>query len=253
MMMLYRTYKYGYEEYKMDAYNKLLPDEVYDDLLDKILKREWKIGDRIPSENQICQEYGISRVSARSAIQKLREQNMVVTRPGRGTFVIANHIGENIISNMVGKMDLSQNEFRYIVELRKALEFTSIDLMTQYGDEADFEKLHTALINMKASREDVNAYVNADYKFHLAMIEGSHNPLFVSVINGCKDALMKYFKELALASSGNYEQSIINHQRIYEAVKSRDPDEVKNIIENTFEYNLKRFRNAFKESNETDA
>lgn len=69
---------------------KLLPDEVYENLLNKIVNKEWKIGDRIPSENALCKEYGVSRVSVRAALQKLQAQNMVITRPGRGTFVLSN-------------------------------------------------------------------------------------------------------------------------------------------------------------------
>ena len=55
---------------------KLLPDEVYENLLNKIVNKEWKIGDRIPSENALCKEYGVSRVSVRAALQKLQAQNI---------------------------------------------------------------------------------------------------------------------------------------------------------------------------------
>lgn len=41
----------------------------------------------IPSENQLVQEFGIARGTARKAIQLLRERGLVVTVVGRGTFV----------------------------------------------------------------------------------------------------------------------------------------------------------------------
>lgn len=43
----------------------------------------------IPSENQLVQEYGIARGTARKTIQLLRERGLVVTVVGRGTYVIA--------------------------------------------------------------------------------------------------------------------------------------------------------------------
>lgn len=43
----------------------------------------------IPSENQLVQEYGIARGTARKAIQLLRERGLVVTVVGRGTYVIS--------------------------------------------------------------------------------------------------------------------------------------------------------------------
>ena len=144
---------------------KLLPDEVYENLLNKIVNKEWKIGDRIPSENALCKEYGVSRVSVRAALQKLQAQNMVITRPGRGTFVLSNRTGENAISMTVGKMDLSKNEFRYVVELRKAIEFTAVELMVKYGHPEDFERLYDALEQMRDCGGDVEKYVKADYDF----------------------------------------------------------------------------------------
>lgn len=226
---------------------KLLPDEVYENLLNKIVNKEWKIGDRIPSENALCKEYGVSRVSVRAALQKLQAQNMVITRPGRGTFVLSNRTGENAISMTVGKMDLSKNEFRYVVELRKAIEFTAVELMVKYGHPEDFERLHDALEQMRDCGGDVEKYVKADYDFHWAIILGSHNPLFASVMNGLKDVLMRYFQEMAAVSNGNFSRAIQNHTQIYESLISRNAEHVKRVIGGTFEYNLVRFRNAFKE------
>jgi DNA-binding GntR family transcriptional regulator len=44
----------------------------------------------IPSENQLVQEYGVARGTARKAIQLLRERGLVITVVGRGTYVAAN-------------------------------------------------------------------------------------------------------------------------------------------------------------------
>ena len=134
--------------------NKLLTDEVYETLLKKIESKEWKVGDQVPSESQICKMYGVSRVSARCAIHKLQAQNLIVTRPGKGSFVTSNYIGEDLISISVGRMDLSKDEYRYVTELRKAIEFTSVELMCERGTEEDFEALREALERMKESGSD---------------------------------------------------------------------------------------------------
>jgi GntR family transcriptional regulator len=53
----------------------------------KILSGEWKPGDRVSSENEIAAMYGVSRVTARQAIEQLVAKNMLYRRPGKGTFV----------------------------------------------------------------------------------------------------------------------------------------------------------------------
>lgn len=47
----------------------------------------------IPSENQLVQEYGVARGTARKAIQLLRERGLVITVVGRGTYVAATNDG----------------------------------------------------------------------------------------------------------------------------------------------------------------
>jgi len=228
---------------------KLLPDDVYENLLEKILTREWKLNHQIPSESQLAQSYQVSRVSVRSALQRLQALNLIITKPGKGSFVATNQIGLNSISDAMslGKMDLSKNEYRYVVELRNAIEFKSIELMAIHGQPADFDNLHTKLELMKANVGTIEDYVAADYAFHLAIIKGSHNPLFVFVMEGCKDYFIKYFTEMAKASHGQFEKPIENHTKIYEAMQRRDAEEAKSVIIGTFEYNLSRFKDLFKE------
>jgi GntR family transcriptional regulator len=53
----------------------------------KIKSGELKPGDQLPSEPRLVQEYGVARDTARAAIRMLRDEKLVITLPGRGTFV----------------------------------------------------------------------------------------------------------------------------------------------------------------------
>lgn len=48
---------------------------------------EWEPGEPIPSETSLVQESGLARGTVRHAVQVLRDEGVVVTVPGRGTFV----------------------------------------------------------------------------------------------------------------------------------------------------------------------
>lgn len=56
-------------------------------LRDKILRHEYDYGDRIPSEKDLQDQYEVSRITARQAIQKLEQENMVERARGKGTIV----------------------------------------------------------------------------------------------------------------------------------------------------------------------
>lgn len=61
--------------------------QLYDEILSKINSGEYKIGDKIPSESQLSKMYGISRITVRNGIQKLCDDNILVKKHGKGTFV----------------------------------------------------------------------------------------------------------------------------------------------------------------------
>jgi GntR family transcriptional regulator len=63
--------------------------QLREQLRGQILSAELKPGDTLPGETQICQETGVSRMTARHALTHLANEGLVVRQRGRGTFVAA--------------------------------------------------------------------------------------------------------------------------------------------------------------------
>ncbi|MDF1856735.1 GntR family transcriptional regulator [Pseudooceanicola sp.] len=61
--------------------------QVSRDLLDRIADDGFEKGAMLPSEAELCEEYGVSRITIRAAIGQLVEKGLLVRRPGVGTFV----------------------------------------------------------------------------------------------------------------------------------------------------------------------
>ncbi len=70
-------------------YNSMTPlyQQVYDSLTNKIKAGAYARGEKIPSENELCEIYKVSRVTVRIALKKLKEDGLVVMKQGKGTFV----------------------------------------------------------------------------------------------------------------------------------------------------------------------
>lgn len=64
-----------------------LYQQLYDAIMEKIALGEYQVGNQIPSEEQLSQIYKVSRITVRSAIQKLCDDNVLVKKHGKGTFV----------------------------------------------------------------------------------------------------------------------------------------------------------------------
>ena len=64
-----------------------LQDIIVSDILQKIEKKILKIGQMIPSEDEIRKKYGVSRVTVRLALDKLENKNLIIRKQGVGTFI----------------------------------------------------------------------------------------------------------------------------------------------------------------------
>ncbi len=226
---------------------RFVSDDIYHEILENIRGGLWKIGDKIPSENKIAKEYSISRVSVRAAIHKLQAQGILITRPGIGSFIVkdSQEIDQGSFNEKL--LDLSADDYRHMIELRRALEFTSIELLCENGSQEDIDRLRSALSDLEAA-SDVKGYVDADFDFHYSIILGSHNPIFKNVYDLIKEQIYKYFYELSGENrDNNWDNAIINHQKILNAIEERDAKRAIKIIEGTFEFNLNRLSKYFKQ------
>ena len=64
-----------------------LYERLHEDMLSKILSRKWKPGQRIPAEMELCEFYGVSRITVRKAIEDLVNSGHLRRHRGKGTFV----------------------------------------------------------------------------------------------------------------------------------------------------------------------
>jgi GntR family transcriptional regulator len=53
----------------------------------KIERNEWAVGSQIPTEDELCELYGVSRVTVRAAVLELVRRGYLFRRQGKGTFV----------------------------------------------------------------------------------------------------------------------------------------------------------------------
>src|SRR5499427_10067344 len=60
-------------------------------LRSRIVQNVWKQGDRLPSENQLCEEFGVSSITMRRAVATLVAEGLLVRLQGKGTFVSSDH------------------------------------------------------------------------------------------------------------------------------------------------------------------
>lgn len=81
---------------------------VYDDLMQKIDREVYKLGTYLPSENQLCDLYGISRETGRKALAALADNGYIQKIRGKGSLVIEHRQYEFPVSGIVSYKELAQ-------------------------------------------------------------------------------------------------------------------------------------------------
>ena len=66
---------------------EILYRKIYKDIIDGITDGTYPTGSRLPSEKELAEQYGVSRVTSKRALEMLADRGIVFRQPGKGTFV----------------------------------------------------------------------------------------------------------------------------------------------------------------------
>lgn len=69
---------------------ELLYQKIYNDLLQGIRTKSYPPGSRLPSEKELAEQYGVSRITSKKALEMLADRNLIARRPGKGSYVLEN-------------------------------------------------------------------------------------------------------------------------------------------------------------------
>jgi DNA-binding FadR family transcriptional regulator len=154
-------------------------DQAYAYLFHKITTGEFKEGEMLPSENELCAAFEISRPVVRQALQRLRSDGLIASRRGSGSFVQPRRPADVSEAYKAGKLrELLDNlEFRTVVEPQAAF------LAAQRRTGSDLEAMHAAANEFEqVAVIDGRIGHHLDFRFHLALATATGNRRFVEAI-----------------------------------------------------------------------
>jgi GntR family transcriptional regulator len=76
--------------------------QLIDSLREKIQQKIWLPGAQIPGEQDLCDQYKISRTVVRQALKELEVEGVIIRRKGKGTFVAQPKISEGLVQKLTG-------------------------------------------------------------------------------------------------------------------------------------------------------
>jgi DNA-binding FadR family transcriptional regulator len=195
-----------------------LSEQVVDEL-ERLIFREYPApGTRLPTEPELAQRFGVSRIVIREAVKILEDRGLVEARAGSGTTTRAPSMDrvKGALMRMFKDQPIpSRQEMERLLEVRETLEEAAAALAAERATPADLEAMADALSRMKKRGP---AAAQADLDFHLALARATQNPFFEIVLEPLLSVLIQQIKLTA-----SYAVGVELHRAIYEKVKARRP------------------------------
>ncbi len=153
-----------------------LADSVSASLQARIRAGELGPGDRLPTEKQMCDRFGVSRAVVREAIARLKADGYVETHQGLGAFVSkdAGRLNFRLVApgSAAGSVDLEQ-----VFELRLVMEAGIAQMAALRRTSEDLSAMRRPLAQMDDALRTGEQASEADDAFHRAVASATHNPL----------------------------------------------------------------------------
>lgn len=206
-----------------------ISDTIFEQLRQSIIGEKMPEGSKLPSEQDLARQFGVSRTSIRAAIQKLVTLGLLETRNGEGTFVKEPSVG-SIIDPVFKSYHFRPDQILEILEFRMAVEMLSCRLAARRAASHEIEQLGQIVDRMLSAldADDHQQYSLEDLKFHRWIAEMSHNTLLLTVIENLSDFYLGHL--VAMNRQINLTFGIDYHVRIYQAICRHDEDQAEQMI-----------------------
>jgi len=169
-----------------------------------------EVGSKLSSEATLSQQYAVSRSVIREALRSCTALGLTVTKTGKGTFVVANKVANDLT--------LGQYSARDLTEARPHIEVPAAGLAAERRSDEELETLRHIVAAM-STETDPESWVALDSSFHAAIARASRNKVFASVVADIRDALAHQSETLNMVADRQH-ASDVEHQEILAAIEA---------------------------------
>lgn len=182
-------------------------------------------GDKLPSEHEFARGLSVARSTIREAKQALAGQGLIQLRGSRGAFVSGHVMARSAMNKAIEELSSSMESDLY--EARRIVEGAAAALGATRASTADLKGLTKLLAEIrqeiKAESSKGSGPPAAHLRFHIALVETSHNQVLVGLYTQIAHLVQNHLSpSYPLISDPASE--IASHHELLKALRSRDPD-----------------------------
>ncbi|MBC2886284.1 FadR family transcriptional regulator [Ochrobactrum sp. CM-21-5] len=210
----------------------LVPQSVAHEIQSMITDGTLKPGDKIPSQREFSQKFGISRASLREALLTLETLGLLKTEPGRGTFVVDHPQGQT--ARMAPWRYSESYSVFDVFQTRIMLEGEIARLAAGRLTQLQLEQMEAATRMMEEgwSHQDRLSNVEADLEFHSIIVSACSNAMLRALYGTMRQQLAETQRQpIPMTNPDRMKESIAEHRRIIMALAINDGMNAKQEME----------------------
>lgn len=200
-----------------------LPERIERRIGELIGRGDLTAGERLPSERELAQIFGVSRLAVREAAHRLEARGLVVVRRGAGSFVASGAVAAGPAEPLapVGTVDVDE-----LADVRMLLEPAAADWAARRADRSSVAVLVRLAEQFAGAAAEPSPRFDlvaaADMSFHLGIAQAADNALLAHLVEQLH-AVYRVQLEWSLRRPGRLEETAAEHRRIVEAIAAGDP------------------------------
>ncbi|WP_299094638.1 FadR/GntR family transcriptional regulator [uncultured Metabacillus sp.] len=205
--------------------------QIYNQILSEIQSGSFNIGDKLPAERELCEQFGVSRAPVRQALSALELNGFIYSRQGEGVYVKNTQLTNKSESSFM--FDSTSPED--IVEARMNIEPLIVKYAALRATDQDIADLRSTIKKME---EETNAgiYVpETDEELHNGIAKASHNDLFIKIMSAISNAMKqqemwKFIRDRTVTRPDYREVNFKEHKMLIQAIEQHNEKEAVELM-----------------------
>lgn len=204
-----------------------LSDQVSNKIRDDINIGRYKAGEKIPTEPELMQIYGVGRSSIREAVKSLAMAGILTVQQGAGTTVNADR-PETSIDEKIRRADFDE-----VNAVRNLLEKEMVLLAIQHQEPSHLQQMENYLAQRKAAiqAEDRQLSIAADINFHLAIADASGNSVLADLYKSFTQVIRNFFSEREKKGVSHFALSHHLHEQLFNSIREKESDTALKVLQ----------------------
>ncbi|MDO5406564.1 MAG: GntR family transcriptional regulator [Eubacteriales bacterium] len=227
-------------------------EQVFNNLKDAINEGRWQVDEKIPTEMELSEIFGVNRLTVRMALQRLIGMGILESRVGDGTYVKDFSFRDYI--EKASEFYLDADLLDKVCEFRNAIEVNALKLALHRAEEDELEELSAVCDRMDTAKATyiknrtslaLKQFLDSDIEFHEKICQLSHNDLFVYSFDIARNLLYQYMESLVRDRTGSWIENAKKekpeddrHRLVYQALKERNIEKCMKIYSDIIDYHV---------------